>query len=156
MHSRRLDIDFAILLAGLGAVTVILFARGLVVPGALGAALVAGLGGWRAWAGRRRRPSGPAASPFGAVRPATAPPDGHLRFTLVVDGLEPDRIAEVWADLCRPDRPATDEFRLLFRTFPVVEGRRFRFRRRFRRPASACRPRAGWSRPRAGPRRRRP
>jgi hypothetical protein len=33
----------------------------------------------------------------------------------------------VWSDLCRPDRPATEEFRLLFRNFTVVEGRRFRF-----------------------------
>ena len=128
MHLRLAYLAFALLIAGLGVATTVLFARGQVVPGLLGAAALAGLVAWAARAARRQGPDDPAASPFGDPRPASAPPDGHIRFTLVVEGLDPDRIAEVWADLCRPDRPPTEELRLLFRTFTVVEGRRFRFR----------------------------
>ena len=57
-----------------------------------------------------------------------APPDGHIRFTVVVDQLEPNRIANLWSDLCRPDRNSSDEFRRLFQNFTVLEGNRFRFR----------------------------
>ena len=69
------------------------------------------------------------AVPFGEPKPAIAPPDGHVRFTLVVEGLTPARVAEVWSDLCRPDREATEAFRLLFRDFTVVDGIRFRFQK---------------------------
>jgi hypothetical protein len=129
MHSRSVPIAAVILIAGVGVSTAILFARGFVAPGVLGAAVLACLVGWGARVANRRRVGDPAAVPFGTPRPANAPPDGHIRFTLVVEGLEPDRIAEVWSDLCRPDRAATEELRLLFRNFTVVEGRRFRFRK---------------------------
>src|SRR5215213_5949074 len=93
----------ALVLAVLGLSTAVLFALGQVTLGALGAAItLAGLVGWWATAARARRPDGVPASP-GDPRPATVPPDGHIRFTLVVDGLDPDRLAAVWADLCRPD-----------------------------------------------------
>src|SRR5262249_22639183 len=118
-----------LLFVGMGVSTAVLFARGLWPLGVLGVTILAGLVGWGARAARRRRPDDPAAVPFGAPRPANVPPDGHIRFTLVVEGLERDRIAEVWSDLCRPDRPAPDDLRLLFRNFTVVEGRRFRFLR---------------------------
>lgn len=126
MHSRRADLAFALLFAALGVAIAFHFIQGNGVLGVLGAVLLVGLVGWWARAARRQ-PRDPAASAFAAPRPATVPPDGHVRFTLVVEGLDPDRIAEVWADLCRPDRPPTDELRLLFRNFTVVEGRRFRF-----------------------------
>jgi hypothetical protein len=127
MHSRRARLALALLVAGLGAATAVLFAEGLAAPGALAAVALVCLAGWGAGAAGRGRRPGPAA-PFGAPRPATAPPDGHLRFTLVVEGPDPDRVAAVWADLCRPDRPPPDGLRRLFQTFTVVEGRRFRFR----------------------------
>jgi hypothetical protein len=127
MQLRLVYLAFAILVAGLGVSTVILFAQGHTAPGVLGAAILVGLVGWWVQAARKRRPDEPAASPFGAPRPANVPPDGHIRFTLVVEGLDPDRIADVWADLCRPDRPPPEELRLLFQNFTVVEGRRFRF-----------------------------
>lgn len=127
MHLRLAYLALALLIAGLGVATAVLFVRGQVAPGLLGVAILGGLVAWAARAARTRRPEDPAAAPVGGPRPASAPPDGHIRFTLVVDGLGPDRIAAVWADLCRPDRPPTDEFRLLFQNFTVVEGRRFRF-----------------------------
>src|SRR5690349_11216585 len=111
MHSSRARLAVAVLTAGVGVSTALLFARGHVVPAVLGCAAFLGLVGWAAGA---RAPVSPPAAPVGGPRPATAPPDGHVRFTLVVDGLDPDRIARVWADLCRPDRPPTEELRLLF------------------------------------------
>src|SRR6476659_3450782 len=102
MYLRRMPIAFAVLIAGLGVLTVILFVRGLVAPGVLGAAIIACLGGWGVRAASKRQPGDPTAFPVGGPRPANAPPDGHIRFTLVVQGLEPDRIAAVWSDLCRP------------------------------------------------------
>jgi hypothetical protein len=128
MHWRLASLAFVLLTTGLGVGTAALFANGRVVPGVLGAVATAGLLVCGAWAARGRRPRDPSALPAGGPRPASAPPDGHVRFTLVVEGLEPDRIAEVWSDLCRLDRPPPEGLGLLFRTFTVVEGRRFRFR----------------------------
>lgn len=124
---QRAHRALAVLTAGAGVLTAALFVNGFVVPGLLGSAAVAGVVGWAAVAAKRRRPGGPAAAPAGAPRPASAPPDGHIRFTLVVEGLAPDRVAAVWDDLCRPGRPASEDLRLLFRTFTLTEGRRFRF-----------------------------
>src|SRR5687768_9587779 len=33
-----------------------------------------------------------------APKPATSPPDGHIRFTIVVEGIESSRLAELWTD----------------------------------------------------------
>jgi hypothetical protein len=129
MSARLLHLAFVLLTGAVGALTAILFARGLVAPGVLGCAALAGLVGWGARAARRRRPSEPGAPAAGGPRPASVPPDGHIRFTLVVEGLDPDRVAALWSDLCRPGRPASEDLRLLFRNFTVVEGRRFRFLR---------------------------
>lgn len=125
MQLRRVHAAFAVLIAGVGLSTAILFIKGLVALGVLGSAITAGLIGGSARAARRS--SDPAASPPGTPRSANVPPDGHLRFTLVVEGLDPERLAEVWSDLCRPDREPPEELRLLFQNFTVVEGRRFRF-----------------------------
>src|SRR5690349_92244 len=122
MLSRPSHLVFAALVLGIGLLTAIQFANGILVPGVLGVIAVVGLIG--AWVNTARRPVAAAASP----RSASAPPDGHVRFTLVVEGLGPDRIAGVWADLCRPDRPPGEDVRQLFRNFTVVEGQRFRFR----------------------------
>jgi hypothetical protein len=127
MPLQRAHRALVVLIVGVGVSTAILFARGFVVPGLLGAAVVAGLVGWVARAAKERRPGAPAALPAGAPRPASVPPDGHIRFTLVVEGLDPDRVAAVWAELCRADRPPTEDLRRLFRNFTVTEGRRFRF-----------------------------
>jgi hypothetical protein len=127
MHPQRLPVVFAFLVLGLGVATAVLFIQGLMLPGVLAAVVVVGLLGWGARIAKKRRPDERAAPP-NTPRPAHAPPDGHLRFTLVVENLDPDRVAQVWSDLCHPDRPPTEDLRLLFRNFTVVEGPRFRFR----------------------------
>jgi len=128
MQLRRILFALAILIAGIGVLTVILFIQGRVALGVLGSAIIVGLVGWGARASSRASPDA-TAFPSGSPKPANAPPDGHVRFTLVVENLEPDRIAAVWSDLCQPGREPSEEFRLLFRNFTVVEGRRFRFQK---------------------------
>jgi len=127
MQLRLVHRALVVLIVGIGVSTAILFARGHVAAGLLGAAVTAGLFAWVARAAREPHPAEPTATRPGVPRSASVPPDGHIRFTLVVEGLEPDRLAQVWSDLCRPDRPPSEEVRRLFRTFTVVEGRRFRF-----------------------------
>jgi hypothetical protein len=128
MQSRRVRLAFAVLLAGVGISATVYFIKGSTAAGVLAIAIVVCLFGWAAIAAKKHRPSDTTAPSLDTPRPATVPPDGHIRFTLVVEGLEPERIAQVWSDLCRPDRVPTEEFRLLFRNFTVTEGHRFRFR----------------------------
>lgn len=128
MHLRLAYLVIAILIAGLGVSTVILFIQGRVIPGVIGTAVFVAIMLLAARTSRNQRSSDPTAVSSGSPKPANAPPDGHIRFTLVVQGLEPDRVAEVWSYLCRTDREPSEEFRLLFRNFTVVEGQRFRFR----------------------------
>jgi len=127
MDSRRVRFAIVILIAVVGVSAAALFANGHVALGVLGTVIALCLLGWAAGGARTRRPGEPTKPESGAPRPASVPPDGHIRFTLVVEGLEPDRIAQVWSDLCRPDCPPTEELRNLFRNFTVVEGLRFRF-----------------------------
>lgn len=127
MHSRLARFVIVILIAVIGVSTAALFANGHLAMGVLGAVVFVCLLGWAAAGARGERPREPTTVQSGGPRPASVPPDGHIRFTLMVEGLDPDRIAQVWSELCRPDRPPTDELRMLFRNFTVVEGRRFRF-----------------------------
>ena len=128
MHWRLASLAFVLLTVVLGIGSVVLFVNERVLPGVLGVAATVALVACGAWAARGRGGAKPSALSAGGPRPASAPPDGHVRFTLVVEGLEPDRIAELWSELCRPDRPPPEGLPLLFRNFTVVEGRRFRFR----------------------------
>ena len=86
MHFRPVHMAFTILIAGLGVTTAVLLAKGVVAPAVLGSALVACLLAWGARAARARRPGDPTASPSGVPKAANVPPDGHIRFTLVVEG----------------------------------------------------------------------
>jgi Amt family ammonium transporter len=62
-------------------------------------------------------------------RPATVPPDGQERFTLVVDGVESEALANVWSDLCQPrGKEPAPEFRAVYPHMTTVQGNRFRFR----------------------------
>jgi hypothetical protein len=119
-------------IAGLAA----LLALGGLIAATMGYVLIGVLGfvamvAFVSWAARAstRTPDLAASPPGHAVpRPAAAPPDGHIRFTVLVQNLDAARIAEIWSGLCRPGQEATEEFRRLFRNFTVLEGNRFRFR----------------------------
>lgn len=126
MHLRLAYLTLAILIAGIGIWTVILIVQGRLALAGLGPPMIGGLVALGSLAARKHRGE-PTAVPPAGPKSATAPPDGHIRFTLVVEGLEPTRIATVWADLCRPDRAASEDLKLLFRNFTLVDGSRFRF-----------------------------
>src|SRR5262245_899238 len=81
MHRRLASLALVLLTAGLGIGTATLFANERVALGVLAALVLACLVGWGARAARERRPTDSAALPAGAPRPASAPPDGHVRFT---------------------------------------------------------------------------
>jgi hypothetical protein len=123
-----------VLAASLAIVSAVCLVQGikgdslLLAIGALTFVVVAGLVGW--WARNARSGAaldGAEMIAQGDPKPASAPPDGHIRFTIVVDNLPPARVAELWSDLCRPNREVTEAFRLLYRNFTVLDGNRFRF-----------------------------
>ncbi len=62
-------------------------------------------------------------------RAASVPPDGQRRFTVVVEGVDGDRLIEAWSALCQagaaPPRP---EFLAVYPYVTTVQGNRFRFR----------------------------
>jgi hypothetical protein len=62
---------------------------------------------------------------------ATVPPNGPLsrRFTVVVEGADPNELARVWSDLCKPgDHPPSPSFTAVYPYFTTVSGNKFRFR----------------------------
>jgi hypothetical protein len=62
-------------------------------------------------------------------RPASVPPDGRQRFTVVVEGVDHDRLIEVWSELCQVgEAPPSNEFRAVYPFVTTVQGNRFRFR----------------------------
>jgi ammonium transporter, Amt family len=62
-------------------------------------------------------------------RPATQPPDGGKRFTVVVEGADPSRLIETWSDLCQAGKgPPPGEFKAVYPNVTTVQGNRFRFR----------------------------
>ena len=60
-------------------------------------------------------------------RAARVPPDGHKRFTVVVEGVAPERISTLWSELCRPNANHSADFFALYRQFTLLQGNRFRF-----------------------------
>jgi ammonium transporter, Amt family len=62
-------------------------------------------------------------------RPASVPPDGQRRFTVVVEGVDGDRLIEAWSALCQAgDGPPSPEFLAVYPFVTTVQGNRFRFR----------------------------
>jgi ammonium transporter, Amt family len=62
---------------------------------------------------------------------ALVPPNGPLskRFTVVVEGANPDQIVKVWGDLCKPgEHPPDPSFKAVYPYFTTVTGNKFRFR----------------------------
>jgi ammonium transporter len=62
-------------------------------------------------------------------RPATVPPDGQQRFTVVVEGAKNGDLIHAWSDLCQAGpKPPEPEFRAVYPFVTTVQGNRFRFR----------------------------
>ncbi|HEY7328286.1 MAG TPA: ammonium transporter [Gemmataceae bacterium] len=70
-------------------------------------------------------PETPPAEP----RPATVPPNGKGRFTVVLDGTSPRELLHTWSELCQAGpQPAPAEFRAVYPFVTTIEGNRFHFR----------------------------
>jgi ammonium transporter len=70
-------------------------------------------------------PAGHAAVP----RPATVPPNGEKRFSVVVEGVPQGDLIHLWSDLCQPGKePPTADFKTVYPFLTTVQGNRFRFR----------------------------
>jgi ammonium transporter len=62
---------------------------------------------------------------------ATAPPNGPLskRFTIVVEGANPDQLVKMWGELCKPGAtPPDPAFKAVYPYFTTMSGNKFRFR----------------------------
>ena len=71
--------------------------------------------------------SAPAASV--EPRPATVPPDGARRFSVVVEGVANGDLIHAWSELCQPHAaPPAPEFKAVYPYVTTVQGNRFRFR----------------------------
>jgi Amt family ammonium transporter len=62
-------------------------------------------------------------------RPADVPPNGHKRFTVVVEGANSADVIHTWSQLCQAgSAPPSPEFRAVYPYLTTVENNRFRFR----------------------------
>jgi Amt family ammonium transporter len=75
-------------------------------------------------------PGAAAEIPGPEPRPAMVPPEGHKRFTVVLEGSDAQTISQVWTDLCQAgtEQPPPAEFRNVYPYLTTVQGNRFRFR----------------------------
>jgi Amt family ammonium transporter len=62
-------------------------------------------------------------------RPATVPPNGQERFTVVVEGAPWKEVAAAWGGLCQAGaKPPSEAFRAVYPYVTTVQDNRFRFR----------------------------
>jgi Amt family ammonium transporter len=62
-------------------------------------------------------------------RPAVVPPLGSgQRYTVVINGAEPETVATTWSDLCLPQEAPPPEFSAVYPFMTTLQGNRFRFR----------------------------
>jgi ammonium transporter len=61
-------------------------------------------------------------------RPASVPPDGMRRFTVVVEGGDNGDLIHAWSELCQVGSDAPPDFRAVYPFVTTVQGNRFRFR----------------------------
>jgi ammonium transporter len=62
-------------------------------------------------------------------RPATFPPDGGRRFSIVIEGVNNGDLMHTWSALCQPGAaPPSPDFKAVYPNVTTVQGNRFRFR----------------------------
>ncbi|HEV3255330.1 MAG TPA: ammonium transporter [Gemmataceae bacterium] len=62
-------------------------------------------------------------------RPATVPPNGYKRFTVVVQGPDAETLAQAWSALCHvTEKPPPAEFQAVYPFMTTFQDHRFRFR----------------------------
>jgi ammonium transporter len=69
------------------------------------------------------------AGPEYEPRPASVPPEGKRRFTVVVEGAKNGDLLHAWSELCQPGKgPPPADFAAVYPFLTTVQGNRFRFR----------------------------
>jgi Amt family ammonium transporter len=62
-------------------------------------------------------------------RHADVPPNGYKRFHVVVEGIKPQELKDIWSDLCQAGpKPVKPEFKAIYPFVTTVQGNRFTFR----------------------------
>jgi hypothetical protein len=61
-------------------------------------------------------------------KPASMPPDGYKRFSVVVEGISNGDLMHAWSDLCQTGVAHPPEFLAVYPNMTTVQGNRFRFR----------------------------
>jgi Amt family ammonium transporter len=75
-----------------------------------------------------KTPEGHLSHPSAEPRRAEAPPKGK-RFTVVVEGIEPGLLREIWSDLCRPgEQGPPADFLAVYSHMTTLNGKVFTFR----------------------------
>jgi ammonium transporter len=67
-------------------------------------------------------------TPYTEPRPATVPPDGEGRYTVIVDGPPQGELMRAWSEMCQAGKTPAPEFRAVYPYVTTVSGNRFRFR----------------------------
>lgn len=76
-----------------------------------------------------KAPEGHIVHPTPEPRPASFPPSGDGRYTLVVDGVDPGLLSHSWSELCQPNgEKPVPEFMLIYPYMTTMKGNRLRFR----------------------------
>ena len=80
-------------------------------------------------AGKVKTDGAPISPITGEPRPASAPPNGQRRFSVVIEGVGSDELIRAWASLCQASAaPPAPEFKAVYPFVTTVQGNRFRFR----------------------------
>jgi Amt family ammonium transporter len=75
-----------------------------------------------------KTPEGHVIHPPAEPRHALVPPNGK-RFTVVIEGLEPDLLKDIWSALCQPGEPGpSEDFRAVYPYMTTLRGKTFTFR----------------------------
>jgi ammonium transporter len=61
-------------------------------------------------------------------KPASTPPDGYKRFSVVVEGISNGDLIHAWSDLCQAGVSHPPEFLAVYPNMTTVQGNRFQFR----------------------------
>ncbi len=61
-------------------------------------------------------------------RPASVPPDGQGRYTVVVEGPPQKELLQAWSKMCQAGAAPSQEFSAVYPYVTTVQGNRFRFR----------------------------
>jgi Amt family ammonium transporter len=60
-------------------------------------------------------------------KPATMPKDAKKRFSVIVEGMAPDKIASIWGEMCTPTKNPSPDFLAVYPRMTLLQGNKFKF-----------------------------